>query len=270
MNVKATLPVHVALTALLVAASAFGQGTKENGVALGRRMLAEDNPGELWVERGDRLYHQKRGPRQQSLEQCDFGLGPGKLEGAFARLPRYFADTGKVQDLESRLLTCMVQLQGFKREDLIRTAFSTPEKLSDIEALATFVASKSNGHKMSLPLERAEEREMLRAGEYLFHRRSGPLDFSCATCHQQEGRRIRLQELVNFQDRKQAQGIVAAWPAYRGTHSTVRTMQHRIYDCNWQMRLPDIGYASDMSVALTSYLNEVGRDAIIQVPGVVR
>ena len=25
---------------------------------------------------------------QASLEQCDFGLGPGKLEGAFARLPR--------------------------------------------------------------------------------------------------------------------------------------------------------------------------------------
>jgi sulfur-oxidizing protein SoxA len=35
------------------------------------------------------------------------------LKGAFVELPRYFADTKKVQDLESRLLTCMETLQGF-------------------------------------------------------------------------------------------------------------------------------------------------------------
>src|SRR5687768_5203473 len=88
-----------------------------DGLAVGRQMLAEDNPGELWVERGQRIFYEKRGPRQVSLEKCDLGLGPGKVEGAFAQLPRYFADTGKVQDIESRLLTCMVELQGFKRED---------------------------------------------------------------------------------------------------------------------------------------------------------
>src|SRR4249920_235909 len=70
------------------------------------------------------LAHQKRGPKNAPLEQCDFGLGPGKLDGATAQLPRYFPDTDRVQDLESRLLTCMVQLQGFKREDLIKRAIS--------------------------------------------------------------------------------------------------------------------------------------------------
>jgi sulfur-oxidizing protein SoxA len=47
-------------------------------------------------------------------------------------------------------------------------------------------------------------------------------------------------------------------------------MQHRLYDCVWQMRLPELAYASEMSVALTSYLNHQGRGAVIQVPGVVR
>ena len=46
------------------------------------------------------------------------------LDGASAQLPRYFSDTDKVQDLESRLLTCMVELQGFKREDMVKTAIS--------------------------------------------------------------------------------------------------------------------------------------------------
>ena len=55
------------------------------------------------------------------------------------------------------------------------------------------------------------------------------------------------------------------WPAYRGTHSTVRTMQHRLYDCFWQMRLPDLGYASDVSVALTTYLYRSANGGVINL-----
>jgi sulfur-oxidizing protein SoxA len=72
-------------------------------------------------------------------------MGPGKLAGAFARLPRFFADSGKVEDLESRLLKCMVELQGFDRAAIVRTRFSNLDRASDMEALATYVASRSNG-----------------------------------------------------------------------------------------------------------------------------
>jgi sulfur-oxidizing protein SoxA len=257
--------------ALIFIASPLGAQSEMNGLAVGRQMLAEDNPGELWVQRGERLFYEKRGPRAVSLERCDLGLGPGKLEGAFAALPRYFADTDSVQDVESRLLTCMVQLQGFKREDIVANRFGTLDKDSDMEALVSFVASKSNGMKMNAPLAHPKEREAYKVGEYLFHRRSGPLDFSCATCHSEEGKRVRLQELPNMTDPKQVQMVVSTgWPAYRGTQASVRTMQHRLYDCNWQMRLPDLGYASDMSIALTSYLNHRGTGGVIQLPGVRR
>jgi sulfur-oxidizing protein SoxA len=265
-----TMRRSIAAWAMLgFAISVFAQSAGDP-LAIGRQMLAEDNPGDLWIERGERLLHEKRGPRQVSLEQCDFGLGPGKLEGAFARLPRFFKDTGRVQDVESRLLTCMVDLQGFKREEIVRGAFGTLDRDSDMEALATFVASRSNGMKMNIPVEQPQEREMVKAGEYLFNRRSGPLDFACITCHGDEGKRIRLQDLPNMRDPRQMQAVISGWPAYRGTQGTVRTMQHRLYDCNWQMRLPDLGYASDMSIALTSYLNHTGAGAVIHAPGVRR
>ena len=242
-----------------------------NGLALGREMLAADNPGDLWVERGERLFREKRGPRQVSLERCDLGLGPGKVEGAFAQLPRYFADTGRVQDLEARLMTCMIELQGFKRDDIVRDRFGTLDHDSDMEALVSFIGSKSNGMQMAVALRHPKEVESYKAGEYLFHRRSGPLDFSCATCHSEEGKRIRLQELPNMTDAKQLQAVVSTgWPAYRGTQATVRTMQHRLYDCNWQMRLPDLGYVSDMTIALTSYLNYRANGGVIHLPGVRR
>lgn len=258
-----------------IAAIAFiglsGSGHAADPLAVGRQMLAEDNPGDLWVLRGEKLIHEKRGPKQASLEKCDLGLGPGKVEGAFAQLPRYFPDTDKVQDLESRLLTCMVELQGFKREDIVKNRFGNLDRMSDMEALVSFIGAKSNGMKLSVSLSHQKEYDMFKAGEYLFHRRNGPLDFSCATCHSEDGKRIRLQDLPNMADKKQMQAVVAtAWPAYRGTQSTVRTMQHRLFDCNWQMRLPDLGYASDMSVALTTYLNRSGNGGVIELPGVRR
>ena len=262
-----------AVTFVCVAApaAALAQGQPADPLAVGRQMLMEDNPGELWIERGKQLFHEKRGPRKASLEQCDFGLGPGKLEGASARLPRYFSDTDTVQDLESRLLTCMVQLQGFNREDVVRRAISRPATDgSDVEALALYITSRSNGMKMNVSLSHQKEYDAYKAGEYLFFRRSGQTDFACVQCHGEAGKRIRLQDLIHMTDKKGVQEVVSTWPAYRGAHFVVRTMQWRLYDCFWQMRLPELKYASDTSIALTTYLHYQGNGVVIKVPGFKR
>lgn len=258
------------LACLAAAGTVQAQDKPGDGLAVGREMLAEDNPGDLWVERGKRIFSEKRGPKGASLEQCDLGLGPGKLEGAYAQLPRYFSDTDKVQDLESRLVTCMVTLQGFKHEDLARTAMGNLDRMSDTEALVAFVASRSNGMKMNVRLSHQKEHDMYKAGEYIFFRRNGPTDFACVSCHGDDGKRIRLQDLPNMTDPKQMRETVSTWPAYLGTQSNLRTMQWRLKICYWQMRLPDLAYLSDLSVAVTSYLNYQGNGAEIKVPGVKR
>lgn len=269
LNLRSGLAAFAVLCLAIGGAAALAQSDDPLGV--GRKMLAEDNPGELWIERGRTLFHQKRGPRNESLEQCDFGMGPGKLEGAAARLPRYFPDTDKVQDLESRLLTCMVQLQGFTHADIARTAISPGgSNGSDVEALALYVTSRSNGMKVNVSLSHQKEYEMYKAGEYLFYRRSGQTDFSCVQCHGEASKRIRLQDLVHMTDKKGVQEVVSTWPAYRGAHFVVRTMQWRLYDCFWQMRLPELQYVSDTSIALTTYLHYQGNGAVIRVPGFKR
>ncbi|MGZ8155674.1 MAG: sulfur oxidation c-type cytochrome SoxA [Burkholderiales bacterium] len=261
----------VAALALAALALPLAAQSDEKGLALARQMLAEDNPGELWIERGKKLFAEKRGPKNVSLERCDFGLGSGKLEGASAKLPRYFRDTDRVEDLESRLVTCMVDWQGFKREDLVKAAISPSlSNGSDIEALAIYVTSRSNGMKMNVSIDHPKEREMYRVGEHLFHRRVGQTDFACVTCHGEPDKRIRLQDLVNMTDPKQIQEVVGSWPAYRGAHGVVRTMQWRLYDCFWQMRLPELKYGSDVSLALTTYLHRQGNGAVIKVPGFKR
>lgn len=239
-----------------------------------RRMLKEDpwsNPGLLDADRGEALWTEKRGPKQASLEACDLGKGPGVVEGAFAELPRYFRDAGRVMDTEARLVWCMEKLQGFARAKILEQPVSKAgQKGTDLEALATFIAVKSSGRAFNAPVKHAKEREAVALGEGVFHRRQGPMDFSCATCHAESGRRIRLQALANFAKPEEARQVVGEWPAYRVSQNTVMTMQHRLADCFWQMRLPQVEYASDLTIALTSYLVAQARGGEVKAPAIKR
>jgi sulfur-oxidizing protein SoxA len=252
----------------------LAQDDTEREVERYRQMLKEDpwsNPGLLEADRGEALWKEKRGPKVASLEACDLGKGPGKVEGAFAELPRYFADADKVMDLEARLVWCMAKLQGFEHAQIVKRPYSKANQTgSELEALATYVANKSNGRKFAPQLGHPKEREALAVGEALFFRRQGPMDFACATCHGDSGKRIRLQGLPFLSKPEEARETVGQWPAYRVSQGTVMTMQHRITDCFWQMRLPLIDYGSDVAVALTMYLVNQAKGGEVSAPQIKR
>src|SRR4030095_13937838 len=119
-------------------------------IAQYRLMIADGNPSELWEAKGEALWAEARGPKKASLQRCDLGKGPGVVKGAFVELPRWFADTGKVQDLESRLLTCMHELQGFDATQIAATPFGRGEQVS-LEALVAWISSESRGERFDLP-----------------------------------------------------------------------------------------------------------------------
>ena len=175
-----------------IAGGVSAQTSAADEIARYRAMLQDGNPAELTVMRGEDLWKQKRGPKQASLEQCDIGLGPGVIKGAYARLPRYFADTNQVMDFESRLVHCMVTLQGIAREDAVKNPFSgAGQRQTDVEALTAFVVEQSRGAKIDVPQSHPMERAAYDRGQTLFYMRGGPYDFACATCHAVEGQRIR-------------------------------------------------------------------------------
>lgn len=235
----------------------------------------DSNPGIFTIDRGEELFKTPRGPKNVSLEKCDFGLGPGVLKGAYAQLPRYFADTKRVEDLESRIVSCMVNLQGFDRNEItdrkkLYADQRKNEENTDLEALAAYVAYQSNGMKINPPLEHEQEKLTLKVGEEIFWTRHGPMDFSCATCHAADGKRVRLQGLVNVYNKEAIQATMSTWPTYRVSQGVVRNNQHRMWDCNWQMRLPDIGYGSDAAVALISFLTHQAKGGVLNIPGMKR
>ena len=235
-----------------------------------RQALGDGNPAELWEARGEAMWKQKRGPKNASFEQCDIGLGPGKVKGAYAVLPKYFADTDKVEDLESRLVTCMVMLQGISYDVARKNPFGGPEKKSDMEALVAYVTVESRGMKMNIVGNHPKEKEAYDIGKVMFFHRGGPHDFGCVTCHGADNQRIRLQDLPNLTKKEAAQRAYTSWPAYRVSQGEVRSFQWRLFDCFRQQRFPELEFTSQGSIALTSYLAKNANGGVLSAPSIKR
>ena len=235
-----------------------------------RQALADGNPAELWEARGEDLWKQKRGPKNVSLEKCDLGKGPGVVKGAYAELPKFFADVNQVMDAESRLVYCMTSQQGYTRADALKRPFGNGGDRSDIEAIIAYVAGESRGVKMNVALTHPKEREAYALGQKIFYYRGGPHDFACATCHGEPSKRIRLQDLPNLTDVKDAQKAYTTWPAYRVSQGELRTMQWRLNDCFRQQRFPDLQFGSEASVALLTYLARNANGAEYNGPAIKR
>ena len=253
----------------LAATAAVAQKSATESIEEYRAMLADGNPAELYEAKGEDLWKQKRGTKNASLEKCDLGKGPGVVKGAFVELPRYFADTQRVQDLESRLVSCMEMLQGFNGAEIAKTPFGKGEQVN-VTALATWIAAESKGMKFNLPQAHAQEKEMYEVGKRLFYQRAGSHDFSCASCHGEDGKRIRLQDLPNLTKNPGAGNGFGAWPAYRVSNGQMWGMQLRLNDCYRQQRFPYPGFASDATIALATFLGVNGKGGTSTAPTIKR
>jgi L-cysteine S-thiosulfotransferase len=235
-----------------------------------RAALSDGNPAELWEARGEALWKEKRGPKSASLERCDLGLGPGIVKGAYTVLPKYFADTGKVEDLESRLVSCMVALQGFPPAEAKKDPFGGPGKKVPMDALVAYITSESRGMKMNVAASHPKEQEAYEIGRKIFFFRGGPHDFGCVTCHGADSRRIRLQELPNLTRTADAQKAYTTWPAYRVSQGELRSFQWRLNDCFRQQRFPELEFVSPASIALTMFLAKNANGGVLDAPSIKR
>ena len=264
--------VATAVALGLVAAGASAQQDKTiEEIEKYRQMLQDANPAELLVMRGEEQWKTKAGPKGASLESCDLGQGPGVVKGAYAQMPRYFADVDQVMDFEARLVHCMVTLQGMDRGALTKKPFSGGgQRQTDIEALTAYVVEQSRGDTIAVPQKHPKERAAYDRGKTLFDLRAGPYDFACATCHGVDGQRIRLQDLPNFEKAEPAKRAFATWPAYRVSQGALRTMQWRINDCFRQQRFPEPTYISQGTIDLITFLGVKAAGGEMNSPAIKR
>jgi len=267
---RRVLALPLGALALALAAPAWTQDkSSAEGIAEYRKMLEDGNPADLFEAKGELLWKTRRGPKNATLEACDLGKGPGVVKGAFVELPRWFADAGKVMDLEGRLVWCMATLQGLDAAAIAKTPFDRGE-MANVTALATYVGTASRGMRFALPQSHAQERVMYELGKRAFFFRGGTHDFACATCHSEDGKRIRLQDLPNL-TKNPGDGVgFAAWPAYRVSAGQMWSMQFRLNDCYRQQRFPYPLFTSDVTTALGVYMGVNAEGAESIVPSIKR
>ena len=275
--------MHSKLKSSLLAMSLFGASLMPYGIHAQssdpttkefeafREMMEADNPAELFEDAGADMWKTKRGPKQVSLEQCDLGLGPGIVKGAYVQMPRYFADAGKVMDAERRIVHCMVNLQGFNEADLAKKPFSSDGYTPDPATLVTYVAGQSRGMKVNVSRKQSQVAKAYLTGMEIFNFRAGPYDFSCASCHAADGKRIRTQMLPNLsKPNPEAMLAIQGWPAYRMTGGYLLTLPWRINDCFRQQRFPEPTYGSDTVTALLTFLTANANGQVYKGPGIKR
>ena len=255
------------------AGGAFAQPkSSADAIADYRASLQDGNPADLNAARGEGLWQKPGGPKNASLKACDLGLGAGVVKGAVTQLPKYFADVGKVMDLESRLVHCMVTLQGANPADFsAATVFSREgQRASNIEDLVAYIYDESRGMKIAISQQHSQEKASYARGREVFYFKGGPYDFSCASCHGEDNKRIRLQDLPNLTKAKPAQDAFAQWPAYRVSQGAVRTMQWRLYDCFRQQRFPELQYLSQTSIDLITFMGVNANGGAMAAPAIKR
>lgn len=116
----------------------------------------------------------------------------------------------------------------------------------------------------------AKEREAYAVGKEMFNYRAGPYDFSCATCHGSEGKRIRMQDLPNLTTKDGAAKSVLGWPGYRITGGRMLTLQWRMNDCFRQQRFPQPKYVSEAVSVLLTYMGVTANGTMYTGPGIKR
>lgn len=271
MTSRATVLGMLILGALTSVANAQ-QKSSQDAIADYRASLQDGNPADLNAARGEALWKAKRGPKNLSLENCDLGLGAGKVKGAVAALPRYFADANQTMDLESRLVHCLVTLQGANKADFnAKTVYSGEgQKASMVEDLVAYIYDESRNMVINVPQNHAAEKAAYARGKDAFYFKGGPFDFSCASCHTEDNKRIRLQDLPNLTKAGPAQAAFSQWPAYRVSQGAVRTMQWRVYDCFRQQRFPELQYLSQTSVDLITFMGVNANGGKMAAPALKR
>ncbi len=242
------------------------------------------HPGHTFMDEGRDVFHNLKGPNGKTCASCHGQDGAGingklNLQGAYARMPRYYEDIGKVADIDLRILSCMTKYMGFDKNDkeFMKkfNKWNGPYRVP----LATYVASLSNGMKINVKLEHPEEKEMYKLGEKLWFMRVGARDFSCGICHTVlAGKRIRLQGLPNPVKAK----VYTHWPAYRFGSDRMWTMEDRVRSCykayflyvnkwdekkDWVKKPPPY---SEWVIALELYMKHAANGGTIEVPGLLR
>ncbi|MCK9380328.1 MAG: sulfur oxidation c-type cytochrome SoxA [Sulfuritalea sp.] len=209
------------------------------------------HPGHLAVDEGEAMAA-KLAKRNPAFLAC-LADGGKKLDGLAAGYPKYDKALDRIVTVESRIEQCAKTVLN----EEIRQGTPPNNKIS------VYFKSLSAGTPIKVDIGDGKVMESYRRGEQLFYKKTGQLNFACASCHVPGsimGHKLRGETPTTpFAD-------AAHYPTYRTPIGALESLQERFARCLGQMRTAQIKPGDPAFTDLEVFMTVLSNDYPVSVP----
>ncbi len=208
-----------------------------------------DNPGMIFVEQAEEVWNTVDGSEGKSCASCHDGSE--NMAGVRPHYPKWNEAAGEVRTLEMQINDCRETRMG---------AETWGWNAGDMVNMTALISSVSRGLPISVATDGpvAETYEM---GKELYYARTGQLELSCASCHEDNyGNMIRADHL--------SQGQINGFPTYRLKNTKLNSIHARFKGCVRDTRAETYSPGSAEFIALELYVASRGNGLSVEGPSV--
>lgn len=210
-----------------------------------------ENPAMLGVEEGEAIWNTVEGTEGKSCATCH-GDASESMAGVGAHYPKWDADAGRPINIELQINKCREERMGAEPY-----AFDKGGQ----KPLTAYIKHQSLGEPVSIDLSQGDMQSWWEKGKELYYTRTGQLNLSCATCHEDHnGEYIRADHL--------SQGQVNGFPTYRLKQAALVSIHNRFRGCIRDTRAEMPKAFSDELMALEVYVTWRGTGLSVETPAV--
>lgn len=209
-----------------------------------------DNPGMVFVDQALDQWEVVEGTKEKSCASCH-GDVEESMKGVRAVYPKW-------NDQKETVYTMAMQINDCRETGMGADKWKyTGGKMSAMEALVTL---QSRGMPVNVAIDGPAEATW-EDGKELYYQRTGQLDLSCASCHEENyGNMIRADHL--------SQGQINGFPTYRLKNAKLNTVHARFKGCVRDTRAETYKPGSPEFVALELYVASRGNGLSVEGPSV--
>ncbi len=205
-----------------------------------------DNPAMIFVDQGMDDWGTVDGSEGKSCASCH-GDVEESMAGVRAEYPKWNDTAGEVRTIAQMVNECRTDRMGAEAHGY------TSAKMARMEAL---ISVQSRGMPVNVAID-GPAADMWEQGKEMFYSRTGQLELSCASCHEENyGNRIRSDHL--------SQGQINGFPVYRLKNAKLTTPHGRFKGCVRDTRAETYSPGSDDFVALELYVASRGNGLSVE------
>lgn len=208
-----------------------------------------ENQGMIFVDQGLETWNTVDGSEGKSCASCH--EGPESMEGVAATYPKWNEDAGELRTVQMQVNDCRTNRMGAEAWKY------DAGKAINVEAL---IASQSRGMPVNVAID-GPVAAAWEAGKELYYTRTGQLELSCASCHEENyGNYIRADHL--------SQGQINGFPTYRLKNAKLNGVHSRFKGCVRDTRAETYSPGSEEFIALELYVKSRANGLSVEGPSV--